>query len=218
MDGLLIDTEPIWRRSEIEIFGELGLHLTEAQCLETMGVRIAQVVEMWYGRHPWQGPSIREVTRRIVDTVKGHIQEEGEPMPGVLDALVAIREAGLPIAIASSSGEDLINAVMQRLDITRFVTAIFSAEDDPQGKPHPAVYLRAAAGLGMQPGECLALEDSPNGVLAAKAAGMTCIVVPDPYLSTDPRMAAADLRLDSLTQFTPDLLMTMTRGERTTGV
>jgi sugar-phosphatase len=213
MDGLLIDTEPIWRRSEIEIFGKLGLHLTEEECLETMGVRIADVVELWYGRHPWPGLSTAQVTRRIVDKVIEHIRSEGEPKAGVLSAVVMVHEAGMRVAIASSSGLELIWAVVDRLGIRDCVDAAFSAEDDPEGKPHPAVYLRTAAGLSVRPEECVALEDSPNGVVSAKAASMLCIAVPDPYLASDPRMGLADMRLDSLDDFTPELLRRLRRNE-----
>lgn len=206
MDGLIIDTEPIWRQSEIEIFGRLGLHLTEEQCLETMGVRIAEVVELWYSRHPWNGPSTSEVTREIEEAVIRHVQTEGEPKPGVLEAFGTIHEEGLPIAIASSSSEALIQAVVERLRLQRYISAICSANREPEGKPHPAVYLTAARRLGVRPANCLALEDSPNGVLSAKRAGMFCIVVPDPYLANDPHMNEADIRLDSLLEFTPDLL------------
>ena len=206
MDGLLIDTEPIWRRAEIEIFGRLGLHLTEEQCLETMGVRIAQVVELWYSRHPWQGPTTAEVTREITEAVQRHIMTEGEPKPGVCRTLEIVHGAGLPIAIASSSGADLIRAVVQRLRIEPYIQEICTAEDEPEGKPHPAVYLRAAQRLGVEPAACLALEDSPNGVLSAKAADMYCIAVPDPFLAADPRMNEADLRLESLEEFSPEML------------
>jgi sugar-phosphatase len=206
MDGLLIDTEPIWRRVEIEIFGRLGLHLTEEQCMETMGVRVAQVVELWHSRRPWQGPPTAEVTQQIVDGVIAHVLAEGQPMPGVLEALDMVHAAGLPIAIASSSSEGMIRAVIRRLKIERYIQVICSADDEAEGKPHPAVYLRAAERLRVPPDECLALEDSPTGVLAAKAAGMYCIAVPDRFLAGDPRMDEADLRLDSLAEFTPELL------------
>jgi sugar-phosphatase len=210
MDGLLIDTEPLWRRVEIEIFGELGLHLTEEQCLETMGVRIADVVELWHSRHPWAGPSVPEVTDRIVAGVVDRVLSTGEPKPGVCASLELVHEAWLPIAIASSSGEDMIRAVMRRLKIERFIHAICSAEQEAESKPHPAVYLRAAERLGVAPVNCLALEDSPNGVVSAKAAGMFCIAVPDPYLASDPRMNEADMRLDSLEEFDRGLLDRLT--------
>jgi sugar-phosphatase len=206
MDGLLIDTEPIWRRSEIEIFGRLGLHLTEEQCLETMGVRVAEVVRMWYQRHPWTGPSCDEVTRQVEELVIQHVLREGDVKPGVYSALELVEHAGLRIAIASSSSEELIRAVVQRLDIGHYIDVFCSAVTEAEGKPHPAVYLTASRRLGVPPETCLALEDSPNGVLSAKAAGMFCIAVPDPFLASDPRMDRADLRLDSLEEFTPDLL------------
>jgi mannitol-1-/sugar-/sorbitol-6-/2-deoxyglucose-6-phosphatase len=206
MDGLLIDTEPIWRRAEIEVFGRLGLHLTEEQCLETMGVRLLDVVALWYGRRPWQGPSPAEVAREIEDAVIRHVRVEGEPKPGVCDALAAVHDAQLPIAIASSSSEALIDAVVEKLDIAPYIQVRCSGDAEPQGKPHPGVYLTAARSLGVAPDVCLALEDSPNGVLSAKGAGMICIAVPDPNFASDPRMQQADLVLPSLEQLTPSLI------------
>src|SRR5436305_2597320 len=121
MDGLLIDTEPIWRRSEIEVFGELGLHLTEEQCMQTMGVRVAEIVALWYSRHPWKGPSCEEVTRRIYASVIAHVRSEGEPMPGVMDALRIVCELGMLCAVATSFSEILIRAVIGKLDIERYI-------------------------------------------------------------------------------------------------
>lgn len=206
MDGLLIDTEPIWRRVEIGVFGELGLHLTEEQCMQTMGVRVPEVVALWYSRHPWSGPSIEEVTRRIEAGVIRYVMAEGEPNPGVHEALATVRGAGLPIAIASSSSEEMIRAVVERLGIGSFIELICSGEHEERGKPAPDVYLTTATKLGVPPLACVALEDSPNGVVSAKAAGMFCIAVPDRYLAADPRMDQADLRLGSLLDLTPELL------------
>lgn len=206
MDGLLIDTEPVWRDVEIEVLGRLGLHLTEEDCMETMGVRVDDVVRLWYDRHPWSGPSVAEVTDQIVRGVIAHVELQGEPKAGVLEAVGAIHAAGIPIAIASSSSESLIFAVIDRLGLRPAISAVASAEHEEEGKPHPAVYLSAARALGVPPQNCVAFEDSPNGVLSARAAGMYCIAVPDPYLAGDPRMREADLTLDSLEDFSLDLL------------
>jgi sugar-phosphatase len=124
----------------------------------------------------------------------------------VLDAIRAVHEANIPIGVASSSSAELIRTVMERLQIAEYVTAIATGDDEVAGKPDPAVYLTAARKLGVDPHHCVAIEDSPNGVLAARAAGMYCIVVPDPHLADDPRMAEANLRLPSLKQFSLDLL------------
>lgn len=206
MDGILIDTEPVWRRVEIETFGSLGLHLTEEQCMETMGVRVDEVVRIWHDRHPWEAPSCSVVTRQIVQGVIEHVRAHGEPKAGAARAMALARHAGLRVAVASSSDQALIAAVLERLDLERYVDVTWSAEYELEGKPHPAVYLTAAKLLGVPPGECVAVEDSPNGVLSAKRAGMYCIAVPDPALADDPRFKEADLRLGSLDQFSLDML------------
>jgi mannitol-1-/sugar-/sorbitol-6-/2-deoxyglucose-6-phosphatase len=92
------------------------------------------------------------------------------------------------------------------LNIEHYFQVTQSAEHEPYGKPHPGVYIEAARRLGVEPRRCLALEDSPNGVIAAKAARMYCIAVPDPALKDDRRLLAADLILPSLTDFHLELL------------
>lgn len=214
MDGLLIDTEPVWRQVQIEVFGRLGLHLTEEQCAAMMGIRIGEIVHEWYARCPWNGPGPARVTQEIINGVIAHVLADGEPNPGVLKALQDVHDARLPIAIASSSSEDLIAAVIHRLHIQQYVSAVCSADNEEWGKPHPAVFLAAARALQVEPGQCVALEDSPNGVVSAKAAGMYCIAVPDPHLAGDPRMAEADVTIPSLLHFSLDLLPGMASASR----
>jgi sugar-phosphatase len=140
-----------------------------------------------------------------------YVRAQGEPMPGVVHAMRAVHEAGVPIGVASSSSGEMIRTVLDRLDLGNYVTCIATADDEAAGKPDPAVYLTAARKLGVVPEECVAIEDSPNGVRSAKAAGMYCIVVPDKYLANDPRMDEADLRLASMEEFSPDLLPGLSR-------
>ena len=201
VDGVLIDTEPVWRRVETEVFGSLGLHLSEAQCRETMGVRIDEVVDLWYSRQPWVGPSRRAVADSIVAGVADEVRRSATAIDGALDAIAVVRRAGLACAVASSSPLALIEAVMAALRITGAVDAVCSAEREAHGKPAPDVYLRAASVLGVAPSSCLAVEDSINGVLSARAAGMRCVVVPDADTATDPRIELAALRLTSLRDF-----------------
>lgn len=210
MDGVLIDTEPLWRICMIDTFARVGLHLTEDDCLETMGVRIADVVALWYARRPWQGPSVAEVTRWYEDAVLARVRAEGEPKPGACDALKLVRDAGLPAAIASSSSERFILTVMRCLNIEEYISVYCSADDEVVGKPDPAVYLTASRKLGTSPEMCLAIEDSANGVLAAKAAGMYCLAIPDPLLVNDPRIQRADKVLGFLEEFTPELFSHIT--------
>ncbi len=198
MDGVLIDTEPVWRRVEIEVFASLGVAITDAECRETMGMRVNEVVRLWQQRRPWSGASSDEVTRRIVDGVIEHVRTQGVATDGVFSAVRAVRRAGLLCAVASSSPSALIAAVVERLGVGGDVDVVCSAEDDVHGKPAPDIYLRTASLLGVAPASCLAIEDSINGVLSARAAGMPCIAIPDEVTAADARIDHATLRLDSL--------------------
>lgn len=207
LDGLLIDTEPIWRRAQVEVWGRLGQAITEEECLAFMGMPIKRIAEERYRQYPWEGSTtIDQVGEQVIDSVIDHVRSEGEALAGVYHALRVIHEAGLRIGIASSSPERLIYAVVDRLGIAEYIQTVTSAEHEAHGKPHPDVYITAARALGTPPERCIALEDSPNGVLAAKAAGMFCIVVPDRHMAGDERMNRADLRLDTLADLTPGLL------------
>lgn len=211
MDGVLIDTEPVWRRVEIDVLGSLGVVLSEADCLETMGVRIDDVVRMWFARTPWTGASVEEVTRRIVAGVIEHVHDRGEPIDGALGAVATVRFIGWRCAVASSSPLSLIEAVVEMLGIAALVDVVCSAEQDARGKPAPDVYLRTASLLGVEPSACLAVEDSINGLLSARAAGMACVVIPDAFTAGDPRLSAATLRLESLTQLDRNRLESLAR-------
>ncbi len=212
MDGVLIDTEPVWRSVEIEVFASLGVRITEAECRQTMGMRVREVVEMWNSRRPWSGPTVDEVTARIVDGVAGHVRAEGNGMDGVPAAFDAVRGAGLLCAVASSSPPVLISAVLDRLDIRDAVDVVCSAIDDAHGKPAPDIYLRTAAELEVSPASCLAVEDSVAGVLSARAAGMACIAIPDGVTADDPRLAAATTRLRSLRELDATRLAELRRS------
>lgn len=198
MDGVLIDTEPVWRRVEIEVFGALGVGLTEADCRDTMGLRIDEVVRLWHGRRPWTGASVGAVADRIVAGVVQHVGSRGVATAGAREAIEVVRRAGLQVAVASSSPPALISAVMEKLCLAAAVDVTCSAMEVSRGKPAPDVYRRTASLLGAPPAGCLAVEDSVNGMLSARAAGMPCIVIPERGLAPDPRLDSATLRLDSL--------------------
>lgn len=198
LDGLLIDSEPLWREAEIEVFAELGVTLSEEDCRRTQGLRIDRVVAHWQRHRPWQGPRIGTVSARIVERMLWLIENRGQPMPGVDHALSLLETAGLRLALASSSEDRLIHAALARLQLAERFEVVYSAEHEPHGKPHPAVYLTTAERLAVDPQACVALEDSVAGVIAAKAAGMACIAVPERALAGDPRYAIADCRPYSL--------------------
>lgn len=207
MDGLLIDTEPVWRVASAAVFAGLGIVLSEQDLLDSTGQPIEELIPLWRGGlpdggTPGDGEGARltddEVADLIVDQVIAHVKAEGEPMPGVMAAVARFRRYGLRLAIASSSPRRLIDAVCDRLGLDG-IEVRCSAMDEARGKPAPDVYLTAARKLGVATATCLVLEDSPNGVASAKAAGMRCVAIPDPLLAGHPRYGEADLVLRSLT-------------------
>ena len=199
MDGLLVDSEPLWRRAEIAAFAEVGVTLDETLCLETTGLRIDQVVEHWQRRFGFRAKSHAEVRRDILERVTALIASEAEPLPGAR-AAVERAAAELPIALASSSPHSIIDAVLSRFAIRDLFRVIHSADEEPYGKPHPVVFLSTASRLGVAEVDCLVLEDSLNGVLAAKAARMRCTAVPEAAQRNDPRFVIADRILSSLVE------------------
>lgn len=206
MDGLLIDSEPLWHEAEIYGFGLAGLCLTPEQCLETTGLRVDEVVEFRYEQRPWESPDREVITAAIVERLVELVHTKGVLKPGVAEALDCARGSGGRIALASSSPYVIIDAVLDTFGLWSAFEVIHSAEEEARGKPEPDVYLTAARKLGIDPAACVALEDSPNGVLAAKAAGMKCIAIPEPILRDDPRLARADAILGSLLEFDAALL------------
>jgi sugar-phosphatase len=206
LDGLLIDSEPLWREAEMEVFASIGVHLTDEMCASTMGLRIDEVVEHWYRLFPWAEPGKREVERRVVERLVSLVRGKGIPLPGVDTALASFRSIGLRLALASSSTHRIIEAALDRLGLGDEFEVVLSAEDELAGKPDPAIYLSAASALRVAPETCVALEDSLNGVLAAKAAGMTCIAIPVGTLDYPAEGPEADLTLRSLEDISTELV------------
>ena len=179
MDGVLLDSEPLWQDAEMEVFATVGITLDRERCRETMGLRSDELVAFRHAREPWTSPSEAEVERQLLATVTRLITARAAPQPGLDRVLAILAARDVRLALASSSPYALIAAVLERLGLTECFTCIHSAEEEPYGKPHPGVYLSAARKLGVAPEECCAIEDSLNGVLAAKAARMTCVAVPE---------------------------------------
>ncbi|MCU0484510.1 MAG: hexitol phosphatase HxpB [Anaerolineales bacterium] len=210
-DGLLADSERLWRKTEQLVFAGLGVKLTEDDCLQTTGMRVEEVVNHWYKKYPWRNVSTGEVQEALLDEMIHIFQRESEPKPGAENTLVFFSQqrrqdgSSLPMAIASSSPCRLLEAAIQRFGWQSVFQVIHSAQDEPYGKPHPAVFLTAAARLAALPEECLAFEDSIPGLIASKAARMKCVAVPEAHNLADPRYTLADAVLNSLQEFTPGL-------------
>jgi len=209
MDGLLIDSEPLWCQAEMRIFGRLGVPLTAERCRETRGMVVSEVAHHWYGRFGWEGPTPDAVAAEIVDAMATLLATRVVTKAGALDALTVCRRRGLDLAVASSSPRRLIDAAVGRLGLAPWFSVLHSAQDEPAGKPDPAVFLTTASLLGLDPGRCVVFEDSPAGVRAATAAGMVCVAVPEDHVATanggPVGFESADLILGSLEEVDDDL-------------
>ena len=198
MDGLLIDSEPYWKMAEKEVFGKLGLSLTDDLLRNVMGFRLSEVVQHWYHYQPWKEPNFEQTEKDVLDCVKHLIKQEADAMPGVYEILDYCKQYNLKIALASSSAMELIEVVIDKLNIRDYFDILWSAQYEDYGKPHPAIFLSVAQKLNISPKDCIVFEDAINGVLAAKAARMYCIAVPEEISFNDPRFAIADKKILNL--------------------
>ena len=197
MDGLLVDSEPLWHEAEVEIFGGLGLPIQRDDTRETKGMFVDEVTNHWFSRYPWEGPLPAQVASQIVDRVGELTLSHGQILPGAVETVAAMATRG-PIALASSTPHRLIRVVLDHIGLLDAFEVICSAEDEGWGKPHPAVFLTAAAQLGVDARRCVVFEDSPAGVLAAKAGRMFCIAVPEDEDAAAPEIQLADVIVPSL--------------------
>ena len=198
MDGLLVDSEPLWHQAEIGILGDLGVPLAASACRQTKGMFVGEVTRYWFERFPWAGPSPDQVAVRVVDEVIALVRARGELKPGVARAISLCKRHGVPLAVASSSEYRLIEVVLGHFGLAGEFELVHSAEDEPYGKPHPGVFLTTASRLGVAPDHCVVWEDSPAGVLAAKAARMACVAVPEAVERDRAAFGIADVVLGSL--------------------
>ncbi|MDT3752094.1 MULTISPECIES: hexitol phosphatase HxpB [Citrobacter] len=203
MDGLLVDSEPLWDQAELDVIASLGVDISRRHELpDTLGLRIDMVVDLWFAQQPWNGPSRQEVTESIITRAIALVEETKPLLPGVREAVTLCKSQGIKVGLASASPLHMLEKVLTMFDLRDDFDALASAEKLPYSKPHPQVYLDCAAKLGIDPLNCVALEDSVNGMIASKAARMRSIVVPAHENQDDPRFVLADVKLTSLTELT----------------
>ncbi len=200
MDGVIIDSEPLWREAIIFTFNNVGLDFNEDMCRITQGMRLIEVVEYWYEKTPWSGKTIEEVEAALLKKVTELIIEKGIEMEGVATSLDYFKTKGYKIGLASSSALSLINTVLKQLDLEDKFEVVNSAEHLNYGKPHPEIFIKTAQQLNVKPIDCLVIEDSFHGVLAGKAAVMQVIAIPEAENHNNPKFNIADYNIKSLTE------------------
>ena len=206
MDGLLIDSEPLWYEAAIEVMGGMGISIDEEEYSMTIGLRTKEFLDFWFSRHEVDYKLLAETESAITEVVINKIREHGQMMPGVMEVISFFQDKQFKIGLATSSPLTLVAAMIERTGLFNVFSVYTSAEHLPYGKPHPQVYLECAQELGSIPSACVCFEDSFNGMVAAKAARMKCIVVPESSRRHEIKWYAADYVLSSLTEFNETIL------------
>ena len=200
MDGLLLDTEVVWQAAEEQLFATHGAVFTREDKMAVIGTSFdltARYFAERLGQPPERGPALVE---EMVLAMYDALQVDVAGRPGALE-LVARLRGRVPLALASNSPRRLVDAALATAGLTDVFDVIVTSDDVARSKPAPDIYLLACQRLGVEPEHVLALEDSSAGVAAAKAAGLSCIAVPQ-FAETD--VAAADRVIDSLEELIPE--------------
>ena len=177
MDGVLVDSEPLGMEAMRRVMARHGVAYTEADNNEFLGRTTPETCRVLKARHRLDADEA-DLARHYVEILLELIRQQPRPMPGIPDVLVKLEVAGYRLALASSADPEVITANTRALEIAHFFEIAVSGTEVAQGKPAPDIFLETARRLRLAPAQCLVVEDSRNGLLAAKAAGMTCAVVP----------------------------------------
>ena len=179
MDGLLVDSEPVWHEVEVDLIESHGYAYSDDVRAIGIGMRVDEFAAILQQHYPKLGDSPAAIESALISRLLSLPAGRIKARPGADEIVRYAAERGIPRAIASSSTQDVIEHFVRLMGWAELIPNRFSAEFVPRGKPAPDIYLRAAAQMGLAPASCLALEDSRAGTLAALAAGMTCFTVPD---------------------------------------
>ena len=198
MDGVLIDSEPLWRKAMIEGFASIGVLITEEDCKKTTGNRLKEVVEYWFEKLNIYDVLPTEIEHRIINMLVKLINNEGKAISGVIEVINFCNNKNIKIGLATSSSHQLMEAVLEKLKLKNTFKSSISAENMEYGKPHPEVFLNCASQLQISPLECIVIEDSINGVIAAKAAFMKVIALPEQENINNHKFSIADYKLNNM--------------------
>ena len=205
VDGVLIDSEPVWERVRRTFVAERGGRWPDDAQDRLMGMSTAEW-SAYLSEDFGLRLSPSQVAEGVTAAMAAEYQAHLPLLPGAVEAVRAL-SARWPLAVASSAPKSLIEAVLDASGLRQAFAAAVSSEEVPRGKPAPDVYLEAAKRLGIPPVSCAAIEDSSNGLRSASAAGLTVIAVPRPeYPPAADALQQARAVLDSLTELTPETI------------
>ena len=212
MDGVLIDSEPIYFRANGQMFAKLGVPFGEREITAMTGANRLTVAQHIVGWHPHLAPRRDEIADLYENSLYEGLRAEATGLfPGVLPWIIKAKDKGMKIAIGSSSSSRMVSFVADTFGLTHLMDSIVTGEMVQQGKPAPDIYLRVSEELGLPPGDCAVIEDSPNGLKAGRAAGMLCVA----FHGTNRNhfdLSACDASMDAYTDETLDLVIQTRRA------
>jgi len=205
LDGLLLDSEQVWDEVREQLTRERGGRWHEGATRDMMGMSSVEWSRYMHERLGLPEPAA-EINAEVVRRMLERYRERLPLLPGAVEAVRRLA-ARWPLGLASSSNRELIELALEAAGIAELFRVTVSSEEVERGKPAPDVYVEAAKRLGIAPERAVAVEDSHNGILSARAAGMRVIAVPNPHFPPRPEaLAEADVVLGSLAELTPDVV------------
>ncbi len=204
MDGVMIDSEPLWEKTERILLARRDIEYTPTYRDQIVGLNQNDSGKLLIDTFELN-EKVEDVISERVEILTAIYEEELEVVRDLIPLLDNLRTHQFKLAIASSSPLRVINFVLDMFSLHKYFPVIVSGECTDNGKPHPAIYLHTADRLEVEPSECIAIEDSINGLRSAKAAGMYCIAVPDKRLS-QVEFQNADLIVPNLSRISPELI------------
>lgn len=198
VDGVILDTECLYSRFWMEACHFFGFPMTKEQSLQMRSLNKIAGQEKF---HALFGPTADYATIRLkrIELMDAFVEQEGvAPKPGINELLDALEEKGIPCAITSSSPYARLERYLTPLNLFHRFQKVITGYDVPKGKPEPDIYLRGAAELGLAPSECLALEDSPAGILSAYRAGCLPVLIPDQDTPGEDTLSRLYAKVDTL--------------------
>src|SRR3990172_2630800 len=217
MDGVMIDSEPLWEKAERILLARRGIDYNPTYRDKIVGLNQKDSGRLL--KETFNLPeTIEELLAERIEILLPLYEKELELVPGLITILKEVKESGFLLALASSSPYKVINFVLGKFSLNEFFSVVVSGESVEFGKPHPDIYLYTAKKLGacpeqgrrIEPSECVVIEDSINGVKSAKSAGMLCIAIPDKRLNQK-EFQIAEMVVDRLDRISAEMIRNLGR-------
>ncbi len=207
MDGVMIDSEPLWEKTERILLARRSIDYSPDYRDKIVGLNQRDSGRLLVDTFDLD-ETVEDIINERISILTSIYEEELELIPALVPLLEQLAREGYRLAVASSSPLRVVTFVLDMFSLYDHFLTVVSGDSVGNGKPHPDIYLHTAEMLGVAPAECVAIEDSINGLRSAKGAGMYCIAIPDKRLTPD-QFESADVILDSLRELTLETIKSL---------